>query len=94
MCQKGARVVQQEVLDVVDTTELRAYAIWEPILQNDNHKSALQATTLIPDARVTHYWVDGRDVGKLFQHSIELNETAWDVYLVYPPGVVWGDEAP
>ena len=95
MCQKGARVVQQEVLDVVDAMDLRVYAIWEPILRNDSHKSALQAPKLIPDARVTHYWVDGRDVGGLFQKPIQLKrEPAWDVYLVYASGVVWGDEVP
>jgi hypothetical protein len=82
-------------LDTVDATALRVYAIWEPILRNDNHKSALQAPKLIPDARVTHYWIDGHDVGEMFQRPIQLKrEPAWDVYLVYPAGVVWGDEVP
>lgn len=95
MCQKGARVVQQAVLDVIDSNDVRVYAIWEPILRSDNYKSAMQAPKLIPDARVTHFWVDGRDVGKLFQKPIQLKtEAAWDVYLVYAPGVVWGAEVP
>ena len=88
-------MVQDEVLDVVDSADLRVYAIWEPILRNDNHQSARQAPQLVPDPRVTHYWVDGRDVGALFQEPIQLkSEVAWDVYLVYTPGTVWGDSVP
>lgn len=88
-------MVQDEVLDAVDANDLRVYAIWEPILRSDNHESALKAPKLIPDARVTHYWIDGHDAGEMFQRPIHLKrEPAWDVYLVYPPGVVWGDEVP
>ena len=36
-----------------------------------------------------------RDVGKLFQAPINLTtEPAWDVYLLYPPGVKWTDGPP
>ena len=88
-------MVQQQVLDTVDAKNVRVYAIWEPILRNDNHDSALQAPKLIPDARATHYWIDGHAVGELFQSAIRLkSEPAWDVYLVYAAGVVWGDDVP
>ncbi len=95
MCQKGARVVQEQVLDVVDSDDVRVYAIWEPILRNDDHSAAQQAPRFMPDPRVTHYWVDSRDVGALFQKPIQLkSEPAWDVYLIYAPGVVWGESVP
>ncbi len=95
MCQSGARVVQQEVLETVSDPNLRVYAVWEPILRSDNEESAKLAPRLIPDPRVTHFWVASRDVGKMFQAPIALKtEPAWDVYLVYPPGVRWGDSVP
>lgn len=44
---------------------------------------------------MTHYWIDNRDVGKLFQTPINLKtEPAWDVYLLYPAGVTWTDSPP
>jgi hypothetical protein len=51
--------------------------------------------SLFPDERVKNYWVRTRGVGKLFQAPINLEgEPAWDVYLVYEPGVVWDDDTP
>ncbi|MCH8816068.1 MAG: hypothetical protein IH957_13450 [Chloroflexi bacterium] len=44
---------------------------------------------------MTHYWIDNRDVGKLFQTPIGLTtEPAWDVYLLYGPGVTWEQDGP
>jgi hypothetical protein len=87
--------VQAKVLETVDDPNLVAYAVWEPILRTDDERAARKATTLLPDERVVHYWVETREVGKLFQKPIELTtEPAWDVYLVYPRGVAWEDEIP
>jgi len=71
------------------------YAVWEPILKTDDERSARKATTLFPDDRVSHYWVGSREVGKLFQPALELTtEPAWDVYLIYAPGIEWEDQTP
>ena len=44
------------------------------------------------DSRVEHYWIDGQSIGEAFWEPIDLTtEPAWDVYLVYPRGVKWGD---
>ena len=49
----------------------------------------------MPDSRVRNYWTGTLDLGTLFQPAIELaTEPAWDVYLVYPPGVVWEEKSP
>ncbi len=68
--------------------------MWEPILRTDDERGARKATTILPDERVRHYWVDGQDVGKMFEPALGLKETAWDVYLVYPPGVEWNGSTP
>jgi len=88
-------VVQSSVLETIDSRQLAVYAIWEPILRTDDERSARKATALFPDERVQNYWVDSQDVGKAFQEPIGLTtEPAWDVYLVYPPGVTWSEDGP
>lgn len=79
----------------IGTKRLKGYAVWEPILRTDNAPSARKATTILPDPRVRHYWTSGRRVGEMFQAPIGLKgEPAWDVYLVYPPGVEWKGNRP
>lgn len=87
--------MQTEVLEQVESENLTVYAVWEPILKTDDERSSRKATTLIPDDRVSNYWVDTRAVGELFQAPIDLTtEPAWDVYLVYAPGAMWEEDGP
>jgi len=83
-------VVQESVLERIDDDDLAVYVVWEPIFRTDDQRSSRKASTLLPDPRVTHYWVETQDVGKMYQPAIGLEgEAAWDVYLVYPPGIGW-----
>ena len=75
--------------------EVSAYVVWESVLRADGRIPARRATSLVADPRATHYWTDGLRVGARFQSPIGLeSEPAWDVYLVYPPGVEWTGESP
>jgi hypothetical protein len=88
-------VVQDNVVSEVESGNFAAYAVWEPILKTDDERSSRKAAVLFLDARVKSYWVGSRAVGELFQPPINLGtEPAWDVYLVYEPGVVWEGDAP
>jgi len=89
-------MVQKDVLQPIESEDLAVYAVWEPILRTDDVRAARRSTTLLPDPRVADLWVDSQAVGRLFQTPIHLaTEPAWDVYLVYPPGVEWiGDTPP
>ena len=88
-------MVYDSVLKKIKSDSLRAYAVWEPVLRADSEQWAKRSTSILADRRVTHYWIDNRDVGKLFQPPINLTtEPAWDVYLLYPPGVEWTDDPP
>jgi len=83
------------VLEEIDNSDLKVYAVWEPILKTDDERAARKATVLLDDPRVEHFWVSTRDVGKMFQDPIKLSgEPAWDVYLVYPKGVTWHQSPP
>jgi hypothetical protein len=87
--------VHEAVFKKIDSTSLRAYAVWEPILRTDDVSSARKATTMLPDPRVLHYWTDMQNVGEIFQPALSLRGApAWDVYLVYPPGVEWKSKMP
>lgn len=88
-------MVQDNVISKIASGDFLVYAVWEPILKTDDERSARKAVTLFPDKRVKHYWVHSRAVGKLFQLPIDLEgEPAWDVYIVYAPGIVWEGDTP
>jgi hypothetical protein len=88
-------VVQDSVISRIDSENFTAYAVWEPILKTDDERASRKAATLFPPERVKNYWVRTRDVGKMFQAPINLtSEPAWDVYLVYGPGIQWEGDTP
>ena len=79
----------------ISSEKLRGYAVWEPILRTDDLRGARKATTILPDPRVRHYWIDSQEIGEAFQPALGLKDAvAWDVYLVYPPGVEWTGNHP
>ena len=39
-------------------------------------------------------WHTDREIGKAFEKTLDLTRTAWDVYLVYEPGITWDGELP
>ena len=87
--------MHEAVFEGIASKGLRGYAVWEPILRTDNLRGARKATTILRDPRVRHYWVEGQEVGENFQSPLGLkDEVAWDVYLVYPPGVEWTGNRP
>lgn len=87
--------MQDDVIAKIDSKNLVAYAVWEPILKTDDERSSRKAVSLLPDERVKNYWVHTRAVGELFQPPIDLTgEPAWDVYLVYEPGIDWERDTP
>lgn len=85
----------QKAIEGIEKGDLVVYAVWEPILRTDDERSSRKATTLFTDARVINYWAPTQEVGGFFQNPIGLTgEPAWDVYLVYPPGVTWNGDTP
>ena len=87
--------MHEKVFEGIASEGLKGYAVWEPILRTDDARSARKATTILPDPRVRHYWIEGQQVGETFQGPLGLkDEPAWDVYLVYPPGIQWNGKSP
>ncbi len=59
------------------------------MLKNDSFDSAKSRLRSLSDPRVTDYWDRDRNVGVAFIGTLGLNRTAWDIYAVYEPGIVW-----
>ena len=69
--------------------------VWTPMLPGDCEKMAQSATALIPDARASHYYDPDRRAGRALASRMGgEGKVAWDIYLFFPPGMTWEDEAP
>lgn len=80
----------QRVLEQVDSPNVRAYVVWEPILPADREAAARQATVLIPEGRAAHFWAPDLELARAFRAPLGLTgEAAWDVYLIYDRQADW-----
>ena len=68
---------------------MRAYLIWQPILNSDNRVSAERRANEFTHDRFTHYWDSNKATGDLWKDLLRLNETAWDVYVLYSGSAEW-----
>ena len=94
MCQRGQGVVQR-LFETFDDKGLRGFIVWLPMLRADNAETANARAALVQDQRVVKGWDARRAIGDLFASMLGLSCPAWDVYLLYPPGVPWhGDQPP
>ncbi len=54
-----------------------------------------EAAALITGGNATHYWEESGIVGRLYEKPLGIEGIyAWDVWLVYQPGVRWDHTAP
>ena len=82
------------MFEEVDSASLRGLSVWLPMMSGDDPESARAASESYADDRVEHRWDPERRLGALFAKRLGLQGVAWDVYLLYPAGVVWEDDGP
>jgi hypothetical protein len=87
-CRSGHQVISK-VLKKFSSSELQAILVWEPMRTGDTPQAAAMQAQTVTDARITQGWNADRSIGKLFGETLDLRETAWDVYLLYKPGIMW-----
>ncbi|HSY89840.1 MAG TPA: hypothetical protein VK812_00625 [Candidatus Binatus sp.] len=92
-CQLGHAVVGR-VLQKFPSPRLQALLVWEPMRVGDTPVTAAEQADTVRDARIAQGWNGSRDVGKLFEATLDLHPIAWDVYLIYRPGILWEGEQP
>jgi hypothetical protein len=94
MCQKGHSAVKSIFSDL-KSDKLRGFLVWIPMKQKDDAHMAFAQSSELKDKRVVFEGWDGKkDIGEKFSQTLGLKETAWDIYLVYEPGVKWTDANP
>lgn len=77
--------------------ELAAFVVWLPAIQSDNVEATGAAAQTLLDPRVRHFWDGDRSLGLAYTRTIQLpagENLAWDVFMLYRPGVRWGDSPP
>jgi mercuric ion binding protein len=94
ICQKGQRVVQSVFAKNANDARLRGFVVWLPMLPSDSKESAGAQAAGFVDGRLMQHWDGERVSGNLLAKTLGLKGAAWDVYLLYAPGVKWDGEQP
>jgi copper chaperone len=94
-CQDGQRIVETVFSKYPNDARLRGFVLWLPMLPTDSEQAAGAQAASFVDSRVAQQWDGARASGALLAKTLGLKGTAWDVYLLYAPGVRWtGDQPP
>src|SRR6266581_5344042 len=91
ICQKGQRVVQSVFAKYPNDARLRGFVVWLPMLPSDSKEAAGPQAASFVDQRLVQQWDGERAAGNLMARTLSLKGSAWDVYLLYAPGVKWTD---
>jgi hypothetical protein len=91
-------VVQESVLDKIDSKNMVVHVVWTPVLPSDNYEAAVAShKQFLQDPRTIHYWDGDQDLGELYGKLLALPSgrvLAWDIYLAFGPGTRWDETAP
>ncbi len=99
----GARRVQKEILDARPEADLRVYAIYFEMVEDDRGaKSRVKPSDLLDDPRVTSFWDDGRIAGRWFDENVtklgerqgDPDRIEWDSFILFGREARWGDTPP
>jgi len=93
VCLRGASAVHASLLAREPDPRLRPMVIWVPKVRG-KATNIPAAAELVPDARVQHFWDGSGLLMNAYQRVLTIREDAWDVFLIYEPGVRWDGELP
>lgn len=93
-CLEGVSKIQSDLFAKEASKKLVGFAIWVPML-GGKAGNVPEAAALAPDPRVSHYWDQSNDLGIAFERLLPVaSGPAWDVYLLYAPGITWSGSDP
>lgn len=92
MCLRGVSELQDQWLARTDDPEVAVFVVWSPQLGAEEGDVG-EATTLIPDSRVRHYWDPDMLAGRTFAPQVGTRDPAWDVWLLFDRDARWTDDA-
>jgi hypothetical protein len=95
ICLDGVSKIQHALFATEPSPNLAGFVVWVPML-GGTAGNVSDAATLSPDPRVKHYWDASNDLGTAYERILPVaGGPAWDVYMLFAPGVVWeGSEPP
>jgi hypothetical protein len=101
VCVEGSSVVNA-VLKRHPGSDIRVFAVWEPILPTDWSRPSSVVLDRLSDRRAVQMWDRHHLVANLLKQSAagrdpgccKRNQTLWDIIAVYPPGARWTDSLP
>jgi len=73
---------------------MRGIVLWVPMLADDDAAAAELQAGSWTEERVNHWWDGAKQMSQLFGQALGLRGPAWDLYLLYPPGIRWEGELP
>lgn len=85
--------MDQALFDRVADERLSGFAVWVPKVGGTG-KDVPEATRVAQDGRLKHYWDEGGRLMAQYTATLKLPEDAWDIYMIYEPGVRWESERP
>lgn len=93
-CRAGDRAVRN-VFKTKKSEKLRGFIVWIPMLPADTAAVACAQAGSWNDKRLLlQGWDAGCAIGGMFSKTLKLTRTAWDIYLIYAPGLIWEGELP
>lgn len=67
--------------------------VWVP--KKDGREADVPAATkVIHDPRTVHFWDGSGSTMRMYQQVLSIPGDAWDIYLLYRPGVRWDGDLP
>jgi hypothetical protein len=92
-CLRGASDIQEQVFDQIDDRRLTGFVVWVPKL-GAREANVPEVTRTVSDWRPSHYWDGHGFLVRGYDQVLGLETDAWDVYLIYPPGLRWDSRLP
>ena len=93
-CTSGAGWIQEYILKRNPTLNLKVYTVWYEMYPGDSPDDFPAARKMMPDKRVSHFWDQGKDVGRWFFGLVPTatkGEIEWDAFYLYDKDSVWAE---
>lgn len=85
----------EQLFNDFNSTSFKGIVVYLPMISSDTLSAAGTIECKIKDSRVKSFWDPEKETGRLFAKVLGIKvETAWDVYLLYTPGMRWDEELP
>lgn len=93
VCQYGAGALRV-VFDLGEQDNVAGLVAWIPMMDVDDREAAVTEAARLDLAGIEHVWDGEKALGDAFAKTLGLRCSAWDVYMLYAPGITWEGDVP